>query len=228
MFDTSKNETAEDVLKKLMALVTRRLLVEKKALMSIHLFWWYTFLTTFTDVRDYFLDNLTWPDTILNHTSLQMVEDKGVHQILISTLLKRSHHGVTLSFAELRRVKSISSENSESPTQVAARRGEVSQSQLYDNIPQSSPVNSYIIEESSQDSNNISSTSSMVKALPLGKLLAQEALAAVERKLSSEELRYFAFRYDNPRLDDAYLVWKNLKSASEKEEEGESLVDGNF
>lgn len=231
VFDTTKNNdmSAEEVLKKLMSIITRRLLVEKKILVSIHLFWWYTFLTIYTDVRDYFLDNLTWPDTILNPANLQKFDDKGFHQILTCTLLKRTHHGIMTSFTELKRPRlttSAASDSSDSPTQVTARRIDSYENPTSMTSSSRSSSNSYNYpdDNTSQDANNISSTSTKTTTISLGKMLAFEALSAVERKISAEELRYFQFRYDNPRLDDAYQVWKNLKMAAEKDDD--ETVDG--
>ena len=45
-------------------------------------------------------------------------------------------------------------------------------------------------------------------------VLSCQALAGIEQALSSDHLKYFRFRYENPELEEGYKLWHLLKSKS--------------
>ncbi|XP_057309408.1 uncharacterized protein LOC130647539 [Hydractinia symbiolongicarpus] len=213
IFETCKKEIAEEVKRKLFTFV------KKKAFLNIHLFWWYTFLVKNARVKSYFMEFLKWPNCIMDGCHMEYPEDEMIHNALTNILLNRMP--VTSHQSSQRLKMLVSDVKSEaSPTQVNPRRTyDMSYQRLGEQKTHRSSreyVTGSDDTAESHDSNNISSTST--RSSSFGIMIAQEGLQAVERKLSAEDVRYFLHRYENPQLEEAFQVWKNLKMAVDKKD----------
>jgi len=201
---------------------------------TVNTLWWYYFLQKHDSVKNVFLNSMQWPETILDGTLLHGDSDRSMKVALTNMLLKADHIISPMQESRLEELRSNSSMDSNNAIYYQKPKHVSSQNKISSRtyIPMR-PRSEYSINrqedlssgndemmDSLNETPDVKSSSnpsaksfSTPSAKSLKETLASEGLRAVERKLSTEELQYFKFRYSNPHLEEGYEVWRNLRSA---------------
>lgn len=239
-----QKEKADNIRKSLFTFIGETKLANGAKSDYVGMLWWYYFLKKYDSVKYFFINNLTWCDTILDDTLLFGEDRRPIKTALTNMILNRtkpkkdaydvSHRPnltnqntseqprVSQSFTSVVRPSPESTRPTQSSRPPEIRRQPELRSHTeyhtttrsQDELSSSNDdLQDHYVDHSGESPNITSSTTTISNRKSFKETLALEGLRAVERKLSPEELQSFKFRYANPQLEEAYEVWKGLKTA---------------